>query len=238
MGIHQMPVPDGTYYGQRDLSGTVLYLEPLTKIMIFEYYSDSKNKEISIEIDLSKQELMTNGKKMEATAFPYELPTVIKSAHTGVVALSLRYQQKWSSTAYHKIVQFLKHAVTILPPEPVEEVTNSYFFFNPDYVFSLEGHLNDENDDYHAECKPITLWSLDTNRNIPTPLPVEKIMHLYLEGETITVEHYYYRKGEQDACYSNTIPNLPNDGKDLKRILEDYEQKIEEGLLEVLVLKE
>ncbi|MDP3734023.1 MAG: hypothetical protein Q8R37_02240 [Nanoarchaeota archaeon] len=232
MSIYETTVPAGTYYKKQDLEGTVLDLEPLTKIMCLSYYSPSKNREISIEVDLSKKEL-----KADSGELPYEFPIIIKSMHKVVVASAHKYEHEWGLHTYTKIVTFLEHANNILPQEPLEDETNSYFLFNPDYTLSLEGHLNDENDDYYAECKPITLWTSD-HRNKPIAISIEKSLYLYTEGETITAEHSYFFPGEQEARYSHSIRDLPNDGKKLKRILEEYKQKIEESLLEVLLLKE
>lgn len=228
MSIHETSVPDGTYYKKQDLSGTILDLEPLTKIMHLSYYSISKNREFSIEIDLSKNEL-----EADAGELPYEFPTIIKAIFKEIVAAPRKYEQEWGLSTYHKIVNFLEYANNILP----EDETNSYFLFNPDYIFGLEGRLNDNNDDYDAECKSIKLWSSDS-RNKPLPIMIEKFLHLYIKEETITAEHYYYFKGEQKECYSHSIQNLPNDGNELKRILKEYEHKVEESLLEVFVLKD
>ena len=118
MSIHQIAVPAGTYYKKQDLNETVIDLEPLTNIIYLSYYSVSKNREISIEVDLSKKEL-----EADAGGLPYEFPTIIKAIYNEATAMQNRYDKEWGTTAYYKIVKFLEHANSILPQEPLEEET-------------------------------------------------------------------------------------------------------------------
>ena len=224
MAIYEITVPPNTIYADRDFDGTIIDLEPLTNKMYVSYHSVSKNRECSIEVDLRSKELITDAGKS-----PPEFPTLIKAIRKQIRAGTYnQFERKWGTTNYNKIVKFLDHVQDILPEEELEEEISSHFNFNPDSVLSLKGNLNDANNEYNATCKPIAL----VDKKI---IKIEKELYLFFKNGKITAEHYYYYENEE--IYSGSMRNILNDdGYQLYCILKNYQDKVEESLLETIVL--
>ena len=219
-------VPPNTFYRNQDIGGTIVDLEPLSTAMHFHYYSISKNRECEIKLDKLKKEFIP-----DAGNIPQEFDHIIKGIYKEVTGGDYnKYEKAWGTSTYNKIVNFLTVAKDILPEEDLEEEISSYFNFNPNSVLSLKGNLNDENNEYYAKCDSIVL----VDKII---INIEKELYLLFDkNDKITAEHYYYYEGEE--IYSHSIRNIPNDdGYQLYSILKNYQDKVEESLLETIVLR-
>lgn len=223
MVIYETLVPANTFYKNKNLSDIVVELEPLQTVMHFHYSSFSKNKECEIILDTTKKEFIA-----DAEPLPPEFPVIIRAIHDEVTkGCYNEYERKWGTEVYNKIVKFLDLAKSVLPEEDLDDKITSTFTFNPDQLLNLKGKLNKDNNEYYAECEPVSIL---TNGAIEL---VDKSIFIYLENDnSLTLKHQYSIKGEER--HVQITRHLPNDSDELMQIL-NYFGAIEDYLLQTFV---